>query len=68
MHEKLYDMKKELTGLLKQDRLLKSAVREVNKIDMIKGSLIVRNPRHDKIAVDEITVWKWEIILINIFL
>ena len=54
MHEKLYDMKKELTGLLKQDRLLKSAVREVNKIDMIKGSLIVRNPRHDKIAVDEI--------------
>ena len=47
-------MKKELTGLLKQDRLLKSAVREVNKIDMIKGSLIVRNPRHDKIAVDEI--------------
>lgn len=35
MHEKLYDMKKELTGLLKQDRLLKSAVREVNKIDMI---------------------------------
>ena len=54
MHEKLYDMKKELTGLLKQDRHLKSAVREVNKIDMIKGSLIVRNPRHDKIAVDEI--------------
>lgn len=54
MHEKLYDMKKELIGLLKQDRLLKSAVREVNKIDMIKGSLIVRNPRHDKIAVDEI--------------
>lgn len=54
MHEKLYDMKKELTGLLKKDRLLKSAVREVNKIDMIKGSLIVRNPRHDRIAIDEI--------------
>ncbi len=54
MHEKLYEMKKELTGLLKKDRLLKSAVKEVNRIDMIKGSLIVRNARHDDVAVDAI--------------
>ena len=54
MHEKLYNMKKELAGLLRSDRLLRSAVKEVNKIDMIRGSLIVRNPKHDEIAVDEI--------------
>lgn len=36
MHEKLYSMKNELAGMLKNDRLLKSAVREVNKIDMIR--------------------------------
>lgn len=54
MHEKLYSMKKELAGMLKNDRLLKSAVREVNKIDMIKGSLIIRNPNHETIPIDKI--------------
>ncbi|MGN0703826.1 MAG: Fic family protein [Lentihominibacter sp.] len=54
MHEKLYSMKNELAGMLKNDRLLKSAVREVNKIDMIKGSLIVRNPNHESIPIDKI--------------
>ncbi len=54
MHEELYNMKRELTAMFKDDRLLKSAVREVNKIDMIKGSLIVRNARHDKIDIDNI--------------
>lgn len=54
MHEELYDMRKELTGMLKNNSLLKSAVREVNRIDMIKGSLIVRNNNHDKIKVEEI--------------
>lgn len=54
MHEKLNSMRRELTEILRSDRLLKSAVREVNKMDMIKGSLIVRNSRHDKIAIDEI--------------
>ena len=34
MHEKLYNMKKELSGLLRSDRLLRSAVKEVNKIDI----------------------------------
>lgn len=54
MHEELYSMRKELAGMLKSNRLLKSAVREVNRLDMIKASLIVRNPRHDKINVEEI--------------
>lgn len=54
MHEKLYSMKKELAELLKKDRLLKSAVKEVNKQDIIKGSLIVRNSNHENVAVDKI--------------
>ena len=54
MHEELYNMKRELAGMFKNDRLLKSAVREVNKMDMIRGSLIVRNPKHDSIAIDDI--------------
>lgn len=47
-------MRKELAGMIKNNRLLKSAVREVNRIDMIKASLIVRNPNHDKINIEEI--------------
>ena len=52
MHEKLNSMRRELTEILRSDRLLKSAVREVNKMDMIKGSLIIRNSRHDNIAIE----------------
>lgn len=54
MHEELYNMRKELAGMLKNNRLLKSAIREVNRIDMIKASLIVRNPNHDKIDIEQI--------------
>lgn len=54
MHEKLYDMKKELAELLRNDRLLMSAVKEVNRIDLVKASLMVRNPNHEKIAIEEI--------------
>lgn len=54
MHEELYSMRKELTGMIKNNRLLKSAVREVNRIDMIKASLMVRNPAHNRIAIEEI--------------
>ena len=54
MHEKLYSMKRELAGMIKNDRLLKSAVREVNKMDMIKASLIVRNSRHQSLDIDKI--------------
>lgn len=54
MQEKLYSMKKELAGMIKNDRLLKSAVREVNKMDMIKASLVVRNSRHQSLNIDKI--------------
>ncbi len=54
MHEQLLEMKKELAEMMKSDRLLKSAVMEVNKTDMIKASLIVRNANHDKIDVESI--------------
>ena len=54
MHEKLYSMRKELAGLVKNNRLLKSAVDEVNKLDMIKAALIVTNPNHEKVAIDKI--------------
>lgn len=54
MHEELYEMRKELAGMIKNDRLLKSAVREVNRADLIRGSLIARNPNHEKINVEEI--------------
>ena len=54
MHEKLYSMRSELAEMLKEDRLLKSAVMEVNKLDMIKGSLVVRNPNHERIEIDKI--------------
>lgn len=54
MHEELYEMKKELAAMFARDRLLKSAVREVNKVDMIRGSLIVRTAKHEKIKIEEI--------------
>lgn len=54
MHEKLYSMKRELVEMMKHDRLLKSAVQEVNKMDMIKASLVVRNSRHQKLDIDKI--------------
>ena len=54
MHEKLYSMRSELAEMLKEDRLLKSAVMEVNKLDMIKGSLVVRNQNHERIEIDKI--------------
>ena len=54
MHEKLYSMKKELIDLLGKDRLLKSAVKEVNKLDMIKASMVVRNSNHENIDIEGI--------------
>ena len=54
MQEKLYSMKKELAELLGRDRLLKSAVKEVNKLDMIKASMVIRNPHHETIDIDRI--------------
>jgi len=54
MHEELYSMKKELAGMMKNNRLLKAAVREVSKVDMIKASLLVRNPNYEKINIEAI--------------
>ena len=36
------------------NKALKQALREVNKLDMIKASLIVRNPRHQSLNIDKI--------------
>ena len=54
MQEKLYSMKKELAELLGRDRLLKSAVKQVNKLEMIKASMVIRNPHHETIDIDRI--------------
>ena len=54
MQEKLYSMKKELAELLGRDRLLKSAVKEVNKLDMIKASMVIRNPHHETIDIEKL--------------
>ncbi len=54
MHEELYEMRKELAELIKSDSLLASAVKEVNRIDLIKGSLLLRNSDRDKINIDAI--------------
>ena len=68
MQEKLYSMKKELAELLGRDRLLKSAVKEVNKLDMIKASMVIRNPHHETIDIDRILggelrrIWHLEIM------
>lgn len=54
MHEKLYEMRRELSRLLNNDSLLKSAVREVNKMDMVRASLIARNPKYASIDIEGI--------------
>lgn len=54
MHEELYSMRKELAAILHGNRLLRSAVNEVNKIDMVKAPLIIRSPNHERIAIDRI--------------
>ena len=54
MQEELLKMKKELAGILAANKQLKQALREVNKLDMIKASLIVRNPKHQSLKIDRI--------------
>ena len=54
MQEELLKMKKELASILAANKALKQALREVNKLDMIKASLIVRNPRHQSLNIDKI--------------
>ena len=54
MQEELLKMKKELADILAANKQLKQALREVNKLDMIKASLIVRNPKHQSLKIDRI--------------
>ena len=54
MQEELLKMKKELASILAANKALKQALREVNKLDMIKASLIVRNPKHQSLKIDRI--------------
>ena len=52
--EQLLEMKRELAEILAGNKALKQALRQVNKLDMMKASLIVRNPRHQSLRIDEI--------------
>lgn len=54
MQSELKELRKELNKLLAGNDILKQAVREVSKIDMTKASLVVRNPKHEIVAVDKI--------------
>lgn len=54
MQKKLSRMRIELTSMLKNNRLLRSAVREVNRIDMVRAALIMRNQAHDRVPVEKI--------------
>lgn len=54
MQKNLSRMRIELTSMLKNNRMLRSAVREVNRIDMVRAALIIRNQAHDRIPVEKI--------------
>ena len=54
MQKNLSRMRIELTSMLKNNRMLRSAVREVNRIDMVRAALIIRNQAYDRIPVDKI--------------
>lgn len=54
MQTELLEMRKILSDILSGNHALKQAVREVNKMDMIKASLIVRNPKHQELRIDKI--------------
>ncbi len=53
-HDELYSMKKELAGYLKGNPLLKSAIEEVSRKDIIRGSLVTRNAHHERVQLDKI--------------
>ena len=54
MQSEFMIMRKQLEDLFEENRDLKKAVKEVNKVDMIRASMIIRNTRHDILAVDRI--------------
>ena len=47
-------MRKQILDLYDENKDLRKAVREANRIDMIRASMIVRNARHDIMAIDRI--------------
>lgn len=54
MQTELFEMRKNLAAILSKNNALKQAVREVNKLDMIKASLIARTPKHQELSIDRI--------------
>lgn len=54
MQSELKALRRQLADLLSGNTLLKTALREAGKVDLIKGSLVARNPKHEVIAVDRI--------------
>ena len=54
MNEELNRMKIELAAMLRSSRLLRSAVQEVNRIDMVRAALILRSSNHDRVPVERI--------------
>ena len=54
VHEELYQMRIELAAMLKNNRLLRSAVQEVNRIDMVRAALILSSSNHEQVPVEKI--------------
>lgn len=54
MQADLEKMKKELSAILIGNYALKQAMREVNKMNMIKASMIVRSPKHRTLMIEKI--------------
>lgn len=54
MQKELSRMRIELTSMLKNNRLLRSAVREVNRVDMVRASMIIRHTDHTLLPVEKI--------------
>lgn len=54
MQSEFVIMKQQLQELFTENRGLRKAVKEVNKVDMIRASMIIRNTRHDILPIDRI--------------
>ncbi len=52
--KELQKMKIELAAMLRSNRLLRSAVQEINRADMVRASLIIRSSNHQKAPVEKI--------------
>ena len=54
MQEKLYSMKKRTGRASRSGSAFEICRKEVNKLDMIKASMVIRNPHHETIDIDRI--------------